>query len=123
HFAGGAAEVSLERRVNALLARDRRRKKFHHRGHGGHREENDETNTAEAGGGGSGVHAGRGAADDLHFDAGGLRGGLPVLPDGATRIDPQFDGGRDCGTSADAAAGNGGGSRKEFKRDDRQRDR
>ena len=29
------------------------------------------------------LHAGRKSPDDLHFDAGGLRGGLPFLPDGA----------------------------------------
>src|SRR5208337_2212962 len=92
-------------------------------GIGEHREENDETNTAEAGGGGSGVHAGRGAADDLHFDAGGLRGGLPVLPDGATPFDSEFDAGGNCGAGAGAAERNGRGSRKEFRRGDKRCDR
>ena len=38
---------------------------------------------------GSGLHAVRGPPDDLHFDAGGLRRGLPFLPDGTTRADSQ----------------------------------
>lgn len=42
----------------------------------------------------------RGAADDLHLDAGGLRGGLSVLLDCATRVNRQFDCRRDSGSGA-----------------------
>src|SRR5229473_1823261 len=53
--------------------------------------------------GGSGVYAERGTADDLHFDAGRLRRGLPVLFDGATGIDSEPGSGRDSFAGAAAA--------------------
>src|SRR5213080_2751746 len=52
-----------------------------------------------------GVHAERGATDNLHFDAGGMRGGLPLLPDGATRADSRFNGGRNSRAGAASLGG------------------
>ena len=104
--------VSADGSVRYLLGlgerRTRKRLTLRRRGHGGHREEKRVSNV---GGGGGGVHAERRAADDLHFDAGGMRGGLPVLFDGAVGIDPEFDGGGDCGAGAVAVEAEAAGER------------
>ena len=57
----------------------------------------------EARDGGNGFHAGRKSPDDLHFDAGRVRRGLPFLPDGDAGADTESDGGRNCRASADRA--------------------
>ena len=51
----------------------------------------------------SGVYAGGVPADDLHFDAGWMRGGLPFLPDGDAGIDSQSYGGRNDRAGAGGA--------------------
>ncbi len=57
--------------------------------------------------GGNGIYAERGTPDDLCFDAGRLRGGLPVLFDGAAWTDSEFDGRRNPGTNPAASEGYG----------------
>ena len=51
-------------------------------------------------------HAGREglpAGDDLHLEPGGVRGELPVLPDGEAGNQAEPDGGRDCGAGGGGA--------------------
>ena len=66
--------------------------------------------------GGSGVHAFGRPADDLHFDASRMRGGLPLLPDGAAGADPQSDRGRNSGAGAARARRSSGIARAAHQR-------
>src|SRR5882724_1740428 len=96
YVADGAAEIFFEGWVGEVFVwignARRQRKDAERRGE-------------EGGVGGGRVDAEREPADDLYFDAGGMRGGLPVLHDGAIGINKKFDGGRNCWTDFSGAEG------------------
>src|SRR6266404_2363974 len=100
YFAGGEAEIFFERWVGAVFVwvGGRVKRRICHRDTEFTEKDRrtDWENGQQSGVSRGGLDAEREPADNLYFDAGGMRGGLPVLHDGAIGIDTEFDGGGDC---------------------------